>query len=246
MRLDIFLVQNGYVPSRSKAKELIEKGSVYVHAQKIQKPAFEVEENATVTLKREDICPFVSRGGLKLDHALKTFQISVKDKVCLDIGASTGGFTDCMLQNGAAKIYALDCGKDQLHTSLRLDERVTVFEGYNAKQLNPVHFQVLPVFVSIDVSFISQTLILPSLFHLLPYGSEIVTLIKPQFELTKASLSKKGIVKNEKDRHLAIQRVKNSILSLGFTYKNITNSPISGGDGNTEYLVYFTKDKKEY
>lgn len=243
MRLDIYLVQSEWVSSRAKAKELIEKGSVLVNGEPIFKASFNVDETFEVAVKRDDICPFVSRGGLKLDFALKSFQISVQDKVCLDIGASTGGFTDCMLKNGASHVYALDCGRNQLHSSLCGNKRITVFEGYNAKYLNPADFPCLPTFVSIDVSFISQTLILPMLYELLPIGSEIVSLVKPQFELTKASLTKKGIVKTEKERRVAIERVKACVTSLGFTFKNITNSPILGGDGNAEYLIHFHKER---
>ena len=241
MRLDIFLVQNGLIASRTKAKEIIENGIVFLNGKPILKPAFDVGDTDQIDIKKDDICPYVSRGGLKLDHALKSFQISVQDKICLDIGASTGGFTDCMLQNGASHVYALDCGKDQMHHSLLFDKRITLLEGYNAKYLNPKDFPVLPTFVSIDVSFISQTLILPTLYNLLPYGSEIVSLIKPQFELTKASLSKKGVVKSEKDRLCAIERVSETIVSLGFTKGNIINSPILGGEGNVEYLIHFLK-----
>lgn len=241
MRLDIFLVQKGFISSRAKAKELIEAGSVFLNGKPVLKPAWDVNDTDQIDIKKDDICPYVSRGGLKLDFALKSFQISVQGKTCLDIGSSTGGFTDCMLQNGASHVYALDCGKDQIHPSLIFDDRITLLEGYNAKYLNPKDFPNQPTFVSIDVSFISQTLILPTLYNLLPLGSEVVSLIKPQFELTKASLSKKGVVKSEKDRLCAIERVRETIVSLGFTEKNIINSPILGGEGNVEYLIHFLK-----
>lgn len=245
MRLDIYLYQNGHAASRAKAKELIEKGSVSVDGQCVKKPAFLVQEGMQILICTDDICPYVSRGGLKLMHALHMFEASVDGKICLDIGASTGGFTDCLLQNGARAVYALDCGKNQLHEKLRTDSRVTVYEGYNAKNLSQSDFPIRPTFAVMDVSFISQTLILPALYKLLDVGAEVITLIKPQFELTRAALSKKGIVKAEKDRQAAIKRVMDTLQALGFSYKDMTVSPVLGGDGNTEYLIYFSKEEKE-
>lgn len=238
MRLDLFLFENGYVKSRSRAKELIEKGSVKVDSKIITKPAFDLESG--VIEIEESSMPFVGRGGFKLEAALDQFEIDVLSLRCIDIGASTGGFTDCLLQRGADYVLAVDCGHGQLDPKLATDERVFQLEGFNARNLSPDETGELFDLAVMDVSFISQTLIHPALSSVLKDGAIFVTLIKPQFEAGRKSLSNKGIVKNESDRKSALNKVFESAQANGFTLKGYIESPIKGGDGNIEYLAVFT------
>lgn len=240
MRLDVYLWKNGYAISRNEAKELIQGGYVSVNGKVIEKPAFETVEPTEIVVSREKT-PFVSRGGKKLSHALEHFSVEPSGRVCIDVGASSGGFTDCLLQRGAAHVYAVDSGRDQLVASLRADPRVSVFEGYNARYLSLSDFSPSPTLAVMDVSFISQTLILPSLFDILSPEAELITLVKPQFELDRSRLNKRGIVTAENDRQLAITRVRTAAVSLGFVDKGLIPSPITGGDGNVEYLLYLQK-----
>ena len=237
MRLDSFLKENGYASTRTRAKALIEEGAVTVNGKVITKPAYDVEESAAVSVS--DIFRYVGRGGLKLEAALASFPISCDGCVVLDIGASSGGFTDCALQNGAKKVYALDVGQGQLAECLRNDVRVTCLENYNARYLKTEDFDPKPNFVTMDVSFISQTLILPALAAILEPGAVLVSLIKPQFEAGRHAVRHGGIVRDEGYRQAAIDRVLQSAKNYGLEFKKIIPSPILGGDGNKEYLAYF-------
>ncbi|MBO5050667.1 MAG: TlyA family RNA methyltransferase [Clostridia bacterium] len=237
MRLDSFLKENGYASTRTRAKALIEEGAVTVNGKVITKPAYDVEECAVVSVT--DLFRYVGRGGLKLEAALAAFPISCDGCVVLDIGASSGGFTDCALQNGASRVYALDVGQGQLAESLRNDVRVTCLENYNARYLKAEDFEPKPNFVTMDVSFISQTLIFPALASMLEPGAVLVSLIKPQFEAGRHAVRHGGIVRDEGDRQMAIDRVLRSAGEYGLEFKQVIPSPILGGDGNKEYLAYF-------
>ncbi len=240
MRLDKFLTEQGFAESRTRASRLIETGKVTVDGKAITKPAFDVPDGANVTVAEDD-CPYVSRGGLKLDGALKAFSIDPDGMVCADVGASTGGFTDCLLQRGAVKVYAIDSGRDQLHPSLRNDHRVVSMEGCNARYLTPADLGEQVDLTVTDVSFISQTLLHGVIASLLKEGGGFVSLIKPQFEVGRENLGKGGIVKNPKVRREAARRVMASAMAAGLAPISIVPSPITGGDGNIEYLAYFIK-----
>ena len=243
MRLDVFLAQAGLAKSRTEAQQLIKDGRVRVGDRPVAQSSFAVDEQmplARVEIDRPQTT-YVGRGGLKLAAALDTFSLSPEGLVCLDVGASTGGFTDCLLRRGAAHVYAVDAGQGQLAPSLRADSRVTVYENYNARHLSPADFPLSVQFAVMDVSFISQTLILPALSDLLCRGGLLVSLVKPQFELTRAALDKKGVVKSEPLRREALCRVRSCAQQLGFDVCAEMRSPITGGDGNTEYLICFQK-----
>ncbi|MBE6701881.1 MAG: TlyA family RNA methyltransferase [Ruminococcaceae bacterium] len=235
MRLDVYLTEQGLVQSRARAKRFIESGAVCVDGTVIDKPSFEVKGAPAVTLTQER---FVGRGGEKLLAALSRFSIDPAGCRALDIGASTGGFTDCLLQNGAAEVVALDAGCGQLHPKLLADSRVRNLEKYNARNLSVADIGKVSLVV-MDVSFISQTYILPRIPDLLTPDGKVLTLIKPQFEAGRLALNKKGIVKNPKDRMNAIRRVLQSATESGLSCRGLSPSPILGGDGNEEYLAYF-------
>ena len=243
MRADLYLVENGYVKSRTAARKYIERGHALLDGKVIAKPSQDVSEgeHTVEILERER---YVSRGGLKLEGALTAFGIDVKHMRAADIGASTGGFTDCLLQAGAAHVYAIDSGRDQLDPDLMLDRRVTCMEGVNARYLTPEDIGGQVDIVVMDVSFISQTLILPCVAGLLRDGGIYVGLIKPQFEAGRAALDKHGIVKNAKHRRAAVERVLNAAQEQGLGLCGLTTSPIEGGDGNVEYLAYYIKGKQ--
>ncbi|MBE6647000.1 MAG: TlyA family RNA methyltransferase [Ruminococcaceae bacterium] len=239
MRADTYLSQNGYAESRTRAARLISEGKVLLDGKTVQKASEEIcEGEHTVVITENDL--FVGRGGLKLSAALEQFKIDVAGKKCIDVGASTGGFTDCLLQNGAAFVYAIDSGRGQLHPKLLSDERVVNIEGYNARALSRDELGVFDVAV-MDVSFISQTLIHPALSDVLCDGAVFISLIKPQFESGRSALGKNGIVKDAKDREGAIKKVLQSAIMNHFEPIGIINSPIEGGDGNREYLACFVK-----
>ena len=240
-RLDQALLTRGLAESRSKAKAAIEAGAVTVNGKSVLKPAFSVEDGDEVSVATEQVCPYVSRGGLKLEHALNAFKISPNGKTAIDVGSSTGGFTDCLLQRGAIRVYAVDSGRMQLAEKLTEDPRVTVMEKYNARFLKREDFDILPELAVMDVSFISQALLHEPLCNILKTGADFITLIKPQFECGRAALNKKGIVKDEKERLFAIEKVCKSAESYGFLHIATVKSPISGGDGNIEYLAHFRK-----
>ena len=247
MRLDVFLTERGLARSRTEARRLIEGGSVSVLGNVRDKPAFLLADDTptdAVAVLRESI-PFVSRGGEKLKAALDAFSLSPRGLCAIDVGASSGGFTDCLLRYGAARVLAVDSGCGQLAEGLRTDERVLSFEHYNARFLDPRDFPERPRFAVMDVSFISQTLILPALASLLPEGAPYVGLIKPQFEVGRDKIDKGGIVKNKKNRLFGVMRVLDSASACGLKCIGFTVSPITGGDGNVEYLAVFSKSGKE-
>ena len=237
-RLDVLLVKKGLAPSREKAKAVIMAGSVYVDGQKEDKAGSVFDEESAQIEVRGHALPYVSRGGLKLEKALKVFPITLTDKICMDIGASTGGFTDCMLQNGAAKVYSVDVGYGQLDWKLRQDDRVVCMEKTNIRYVTPEDIPDRIQFASIDVSFISLTKVLGPVKELLTEDGQIVCLIKPQFEAGREKVGKKGVVR-EKSTHLeVIESVIAFAKSIGFGILNLEFSPIKGPEGNIEYLLY--------
>ncbi len=239
-RLDVYLSDNNIVKSRSLAATLIKQGSVEVNGRICTKPSFTVGDGDNVKIIGE-LPKYVGRGGLKLERALAHYRLHLDGAVCIDIGASTGGFTDCMLQNGAAKVYSVDVGTDQLDEKLRNDSRVISMEKTDIRNCVGTLPQV--DFISIDVSFISLKLVLPSAFALLKDGGECVALIKPQFEAGKAHLSKNGIVRDTKVHKKVCDDIAEFASAVGFERSEIIPSPITGGDGNTEYLIYLKRPK---
>jgi 23S rRNA (cytidine1920-2'-O)/16S rRNA (cytidine1409-2'-O)-methyltransferase len=242
IRIDIFLFSNGHAKSREAARKSIEAGLVFVDGKQIIKPGEKIDESVEHTIEYKNAIPYVGRGGLKLEAALDAFSIDPANKKCIDIGASTGGFTDCLLQRGAAVVYAVDSGRDQLDPELRSDSRVISLEGVNARYLNS---QIIPELMDIavmDVSFISQTLILPSLSPLLTANGIAITLIKPQFECGREAIGKGGIVKKTEHRLGAVRRVAYAAEECGLHLIDIIRSPIFGGDGNMEFLGLFSKN----
>ena len=239
-RLDLALVERGLAETRSKAQSLIMARRVLVNGAYVDKAGAGVggdDEIAVAALEH----PWVGRGGMKLAHALKEFGINVRGKVCADIGASTGGFTDVLLQSGAARVYAVDVGYGQLDASLRADPRVVVREKVNARYLEPADFEEPIEFVSIDVSFISLTLILPAVAKFL--RGELVALIKPQFEVGKADVGKGGIVRDDAKRGAAVDGVVAFARERGFDVKGVVESPVKGAEGNVEYLMWATSPR---
>ena len=241
-RLDIKLVELGIFDSREKAKIAIMEGLVYVNNQKEDKAGTLVKNDAIVEYRGQKQ-KYVSRGGYKLEKAIEIFNIDLNNKICMDIGSSTGGFTDCMLQNGAKKVFAIDCGTNQLDYSLRIDERVVSMENFNARYLTLSDINNESVdFVSIDVSFISLTKILPAVIESTNENAEIVALIKPQFEAGKDKVDE-GIVKNKNIHIEVIKMIADYCIDNKLCIKNLTYSPIKGPKGNIEFLIYLTKDK---
>jgi 23S rRNA (cytidine1920-2'-O)/16S rRNA (cytidine1409-2'-O)-methyltransferase len=241
-RLDVLLVERGLAETREKAKRSIMAGLVYTNEERLDKPGEKVNADIPLTVKG-NVLPYVSRGGLKLEKALKVFEVDVKDKVLLDIGASTGGFTDCALQNGAKMSYALDVGYNQLAWKLRQDDRVVVMERTNFRYVTPADLSgEMPNFASIDVSFISLSLILPVLKTLLVVGSDIVALVKPQFEAGREQVGKKGIVRDPKVHLQVLKKMIDFSLNQDYKVKNLSFSPITGGDGNIEFLLHLRWD----
>ena len=237
VRLDVYLTEMGLVKSRERAKELIKSGQVLVDGRAVTKPAFETGESSDIKIIGEQL-RYVGRGGLKLEKAVSEFCIDLNGRVCIDIGASTGGFTDCMLQNGAAYVYAVDVGHGQLDEKLAADSRVLNMEGTNIKNLSAEDFPKLPDFISADVSFVSLKQILSKIRELLPENGEAAVLIKPQFEAGRANIGKNGIVKDRKVHERVLKDIISFCFSVGLSAEKVTHSPISGGDGNIEYLAY--------
>ncbi len=236
MRLDLALAAQGLVKSRTRARELIEKGFVSVGGRTVLKPSFDVDETALLAVSGEDH-PYVGRGGMKLEAALDRFGIDPSGLVCADIGASTGGFTDCLLQRGAAKVYAVDAGHGQLDPVLAADPRVENLEGINARSLSR---EIVPepcALTVCDLSFISQTLVLPALKTVLTEDAAYIGLVKPQFECGREALSKNGIVKDPKQHTAALRKVLTALDAAGLGAVGVMKSPLRGGDGNTEFLV---------
>ncbi|CAM2077996.1 MAG: TlyA family RNA methyltransferase [uncultured Clostridium sp.] len=243
-RLDILLVEKGICESREKAKTNIMAGLIFVDGQRVDKAGEKVKVDADIVFKGEKL-KYVSRGGLKLEKAMNTFGIDLTDKVCMDIGASTGGFTDCMLQNNASKVFAVDVGYGQFAWKLRTDERVVCMEKTNIRYVTPEDIGVALDFASIDVSFISLRTIMPAVKALLADKGEVVALIKPQFEAGRDKVGKKGVVR-DKEVHLeVINTIINFLIENELNVLGLSYSPIKGPEGNREYLVYFTKDKEK-
>lgn len=238
MRLDVALVERGLAVSREQAKKLILSGAVCRNGLVLQKPNAPVAQSDVLEVTQQP--RYVSRGGLKLEAALDYSEIDPTGKTCLDIGASTGGFTDCLLQHGARRVYAFDSGSDQLAGKLKNDERVVSRENFNARYLQPEDINDEIELVVIDVSFISLTLILPSVARVLEKG-DVIALIKPQFEVGRENVGKGGIVREESLRQAAIEKIKNCALELGFDWRGVMDSPIEGGDGNREFLAWLEK-----
>ncbi len=239
-RLDILMVEQGLAPSREKAKALIMAGKVLVDGEREDKAGSSFAETVTITLKGNPL-PYVSRGGLKLEKAMKSFAPVLSGRVCMDVGSSTGGFTDCMLQNGAVKVYAVDVGHGQLDWKLRNDERVVCMEKTNIRYLTPDRLSEKPSFVSIDVSFISLSKVLPPVRELMAGEGEIVALIKPQFEAGREKVGKKGVVRDPKVHEEVIRQVADYALSAGFICSGLDFSPVKGPEGNIEYLIHLLK-----
>ncbi|MBO5906814.1 MAG: TlyA family RNA methyltransferase [Clostridia bacterium] len=239
MRLDVYLVENGLTLSRTEAKGYITSGAVTVDGRVITKPAYDVTD-AKVSVDTSSK-KYVSRGGLKLEGALDNFGLSPEGKSAIDVGASSGGFTDCLLQRGARHVVAIDSGSGQLVEALRCDARVTVVENFNARNLSPEDIEYIPDFAVMDVSFISATLIIPRIYECLADNGDFVCLVKPQFEVGKSGLGKGGIVKSASLRENALARVCDFARDTGFSVLGTMLSPIEGGDGNIEYLVHFKK-----
>ena len=237
-RIDIELVQRSLAKSRTLAQSLIKDGMVYVNGSRVQKPSFEVTAADEITVKG-DLPKYVGRGGIKLEKAITDFDITLHGLTCIDAGASTGGFTDCMLQNGAKLVYAVDVGSSQLDEKLRNDKRVISLENLdirNAAEKIPEKAD----FITADLSFISLKLVLPDIKKLLKPKGSAVALIKPQFEVGKSGLGKHGVVKDEALRNQAVAEIKSFAADLGFTVNGVITSPITGGEGNTEYLIYLS------
>ncbi len=245
-RLDTAVFEGGFAESREKAKTLIMAGVVYVNNIKADKAGDTVPEGAVIEVRSNPL-KYVSRGGLKLEKAMKSFGISLEGAVCADIGASTGGFSDCMLQNGASHIYAIDVGYGQLAWKLRTDERVTNLERTNFRYVTTTEIPTPLDFASVDVSFISLKIILPVLHNLLKEKGRAVCLIKPQFEAGKENVGKKGVVRDKSVHLSVVKTITDFILENGYSVIGLDYSPIKGPEGNIEYLVLIEKnDKKEY
>jgi 23S rRNA (cytidine1920-2'-O)/16S rRNA (cytidine1409-2'-O)-methyltransferase len=243
-RLDKFLVERGLVPSRERAQALILAGRVLVNEQKVEKPGAAVAEDATVRLLGDDL-RYVSRGGLKLEAALEHWKIDLTGRVCADVGASTGGFTDCMLQHGAAAVLAIDTGYGQIAHKLRVDPRVSLLERTNARNLKreqvtqSVTCSTIPTFFAMDVSFISATLVLPAVVEAMRLTlTEAVVLVKPQFEAGRGHVGKGGIVRDAAAHGLAVERVRAAVAELGGAKIEVTDSPLLGAEGNREFLLH--------
>lgn len=243
-RLDVLLVEKGLAPSREKAKAIIMAGIVYVDGNKEDKAGTTFPENAVIEVKGKTL-PYVSRGGLKLEKAMQKFPITLNGKVCMDVGSSTGGFTDCMLQNGAVKVYAIDVGHGQLAWKLRNDERVVCMEKTNIRYVVPEDIDELAAFSSIDVSFISLTKVLLPVKNLLTEDGQVVCLIKPQFEAGREKVGKKGVVRDRAVHEEVIRMVMDYAASIDFYPLALDFSPVKGPEGNIEYLLFLSKNKKD-
>ena len=240
-RLDVILVRQGHAPSREKAKALLMAGNVFVDNQREDKAGTLFDESKIKIEVKGRLLPYVSRGGLKLERAIGQFPITLQDKVCMDIGASTGGFTDCMLQNGAGKVYAIDVGHGQLDWKLRNDERVVCMEKTNFRYVTDADIREPIDFATVDVSFISLTKILIPARNLLRQGGEMVCLIKPQFEAGRDKVGKKGVVRDRQVHIEVVRRIVDYADLTGFSVKGLTYSPIKGPEGNIEYLMWLEK-----
>ncbi len=243
-RLDVELVDRGLVQSRERAKVVIMEGLVYVNGQKSDKAGTPVKEDDRIEVRGETL-RYVSRGGKKLEKAMQVFPVVLEGCTCMDIGASTGGFTDCMLQNGAVKVYAVDVGYGQLAWSLRTDERVVNLERTNIRYITEEQVPQPVDFISVDVSFISLTRVLPVAYRLLKDGAQMVCLVKPQFEAGKDKVGKKGVVRDPQIHREVIRKVIDCAAELGFWVRGLDFSPIKGPEGNIEYLLFLQKPQQD-
>lgn len=242
-RIDKLLVEKGLAESRTKAQALVMAGVVLVDEQRVEKPSEQFAIDASIRVKHADdpASQYVGRGGLKLEAALREFQLNVEGAVCLDVGASTGGFTDCLLQNGALQVFAIDVGHNQIDWRLRNDPRVMVQEGVNARYLQPEDFPVRFHLAVIDLSFISATKVLPAIVPLMREGGSIVTLIKPQFEVGRGEVGGGGIVRDAAKREQAVETVNRAATELGLDVAGVIESPIQGAEGNVEFLALYKR-----
>jgi 23S rRNA (cytidine1920-2'-O)/16S rRNA (cytidine1409-2'-O)-methyltransferase len=240
-RIDKLLVEQGLADSRTKAQAMVMAGVVLVDEQRVEKPSQQFDPTSTIRIKGGDdpTSRYVGRGGLKLEAALREFQVNVRGLICLDVGASTGGFTDCLLQHGAAKVVALDVGHNQIDWRLRNDPRVDVREGVNARYLSPEDFAGKFDLAVMDVSFISAAKVLPAIVPLVVDGGTIVTLIKPQFEVGKGEVGGGGVVRDAAKRARVVDQVNDAARALGLQVVNVIESPIQGAEGNVEYLAMY-------
>jgi len=243
-RIDKAMVERGLVESRAKAQALILAGQVLVREQRIDKPGQLIDSGAEIRIKGETL-RYVGRGGLKLEAALREFEINPEGKLCLDVGASTGGFTDCLLQHGAASVWAIDVGHNQLVWRLRQDPRVVVIEGQNARYLAPDQFQSLFDLATIDVSFISLTKILPAVRDCLNDSADCIALIKPQFEVGKGEVGKGGIVTDPVQHRRVLMEITEAASTTGFAAGSVIESPILGADGNREFFIHLTQPDEQ-
>ncbi len=239
-RLDVLLVKRGLAPSREKAKTMIMEGNVFINNNREDKAGSTFPDDCNIEIHGNTL-KYVSRGGLKLEKAMTHFGVTLEGKVCMDIGASTGGFTDCMLQNGAVKVYAVDVGYGQFAWKLRQDPRVVCMEKTNIRYVTPENIDDALDFASVDVSFISLTKVLGPARELLKDHGQMVCLIKPQFEAGREKVGKKGVVRDKKVHEEVIQKIEDYCLSNGFSIHNLEYSPIKGPEGNIEYLIYIEK-----
>ena len=243
-RLDVLLTEQGYADTRSKAQAIIMSGNVYVNGQKADKPGVSYEETVELEV-RGAVCPYVSRGGLKLEKALRDFGVKPVDYVCSDSGASTGGFTDCLLQQGARKVFAIDVGYGQLDWKIRSDKRVVVMERTNIRYVTPEDLGEPLDLSVIDVSFIGLEIVLPTIKTLLKPTGQVLCLIKPQFEAGKENVGKKGVVRDPKIHKMVLDNFVSLVDSLGFKILGLTFSPVKGPEGNIEFLGHLTLDEVE-
>ena len=235
-RLDVLMVNNGLVASRELAKAYIMAGDVYVDGNKEDKAGTKIDVNANIEL-RGKVMPYVSRGGYKLEKAMEVFPVTIEGKICMDIGSSTGGFTDCMLQNGASKVYSIDVGYGQLAWKLRNDERVVCMEKTNVRYITEEQVPDKPQFASVDVSFISLTKVIPPALNVMSDDAQLVCLIKPQFEAGREKVGKKGVVRDKKVHEEVILKIIDFAFEIGLNVIGIDFSPIKGPEGNIEYLI---------
>lgn len=239
MRADLYLVANGFYESRARAQAAIKAGIVKVDGKSLKKPSDKISEGAVIEASNEH--PWVSRGGVKLAHALTEFGVSPAGKICLDVGASTGGFSDVLFQGGASKIYAVDVGHSQLHPKLKTISEIISMESRDARSLEPADFLKAPELIVCDASFISAMKVLETPLALAASGAELITLVKPQFEVGKSGIGKGGLVKSEVLSQQALKTVSDWVIARGWEIKAVCDSPIKGGSGNHEYLLHAVK-----
>lgn len=244
-RIDKLLVERGLAESRTKAQAIVMAGAVLANEQRISKPSDLIPTDAEIRVKGADdpASRYVGRGALKLEAALRDFEVDVQDRVCLDVGASTGGFTDCLLQHGARRVIAIDVGHNQIDWRLRTDPRVEVREGVNARYLRPEEFDTQFDLIVMDVSFISATKVLPALVPLLKHDGRLITLIKPQFEVGRGEVGKGGIVREPEKRTRVVEEVNRAAEELGLLARKVIESPLQGADGNVEFLGLYEKSQ---